>query len=100
MMVGLLLSILGVDETVIAEDYALSDFESRDPAGYRAALDRVTAAGFDPEVLRTRPETICGFLDGVCKRVGDAEALARLAGASATTIESVRANLLEPSPHT
>lgn len=97
MMIGLLLCLLGVDDVVVAEDYALSDeFRTRDPDGFALASDRVAAAGLDPEVLRTRPTTMIGFLNGIGARHGSVRAFVGAAGVSAHTVDRVRSNLLEP----
>lgn len=98
MVVALVLGILGVPEATIVEDYALSDeFITRDPAAYAAALERVSAAGLDPEVLRTRPETMERFLRTIASRHGSISAFAEASGVPSDTLTSLRDLLLEKS---
>lgn len=98
-MVGLLLSTLGVPDEVVAEDYALSDeFRTRDPDGFAAASARVAEAGLDPELLRTRPQTMTRFLEELRFGHGSVRAFAESAGMAAEVLDRVRSNLLETLP--
>ncbi|HVF31453.1 MAG TPA: tyrosine-protein phosphatase [Acidimicrobiales bacterium] len=98
MVIALLLGILGVPDDTIVEDYALSDeFMTRDATGFSAALERVTAAGLDPEVLRTRPDTMWRFLREISARSGSIRAFALELGVPAEVVEQARTNLLEAS---
>lgn len=96
MVAAVVLGILGVPEATIVDDYALSDeFIIRDPAAYAAALERVTAAGLDPEVLRTRPKTMRRFLAEIAARHGSISAFAEASGVSNDTLTALREALLE-----
>jgi protein-tyrosine phosphatase len=98
-MIGLLLSTLGVPDEIVAEDYGLSDeFRTRDPDGFAAASARVSDAGLDPEVLRTRPQTMTRFLEELRVRHGSVRALAESAGMTVDVLHRVRSNLLETTP--
>ena len=73
------------------------EFMTRDPAAYAAALERVTDAGLDPEVLRTRPETMRRFLGEVTARYASIPAFAAQSGVPDDVLARVRDHLLEQS---
>lgn len=90
------LSIAGVDDELIVEDYAASDqavlrrLES-DPQVRRIA-DHL---GVHPELLRARPESMAGLLESVRQEHGSCAALASSLGLTDAQVEDIRSNLAE-----
>lgn len=88
------LSIAGVADELIVEDYAASDqavlrsLES-DPDVRRIAEH----LGVHPELLRARPESMAGFLQHIREEHGSCAALAASLGLSGDQVKAIRRNL-------
>lgn len=96
-LVALVLSMIGVPDTDVADDYALT------ARCVPALIDRVQririlsdvgllTAG--DEVFSARADTMLGFLDGVRSRFGGAQSWAQWAGVEPETIERLRSSLV------
>ena len=94
---AVLLGVLGVADEVIVADYVATR-ENLDAIvdrllsleGYRAILDTLP-----PDTLHAEPETMVEFLDRIRARYGSMDGYAVAAGVPATTLERLRAQLLE-----
>ncbi len=90
MLVALVLDVVGVPRSVIAEDYAVSE----------GRLENATSpddGSRDPkkrEMRRARPATILETLDHVDRQHGGAEAYLSASGVSATQIDELRSRLV------
>ena len=100
LIVGLLLSLVGVPREDVVADYALSGIhEARLLAEYRElvtpdGLDDLTVAAF----LECRPETMEHTLDHLDRRYGGAEAYVHEIGLPDDAIGAIRTALVEPAP--
>ena len=94
---AVLLGVLDVEPRVIIADYAATQenldqiierlLETR---GYDTVLDPLPA-----DTLHARPETMRELLEGLARTYGSAMDYARASGVHASTLERLRANLLE-----
>ncbi|NUR74515.1 MAG: tyrosine-protein phosphatase [Hamadaea sp.] len=95
-VIALILTLLGVDEEIVAHEYALT--ELADPAF--VAWANVNIPGFAekppvPYYVSTPPEAMLLTLREVVAAYGSAEALLTAAGLPAGTVDRLRAKLLE-----
>jgi protein tyrosine/serine phosphatase len=97
-LAALVLSLLGVDEAVIAADYSLSGAGMKRmrawlEATFPEAIERMAG---QPQVFLAAPvEAMERFLEGVRGRYGSAETYAREIGISTAAVERLRAALLQ-----
>lgn len=97
MVAAIALALLGVDDDVIAEDYALTNrARSRSDAWIQAHEPTFASylAQFPPEQRVTRPEVILGFLDGLRATHGSVDAFARASGVRDLDLGHLREALL------
>ena len=97
-LIALVLGLLGVDDELIVEDYALSaasmhQLKERLAERYPDAADEILE---DDEVFSAAPENMEHLLTTITARWGSTEALAIDLGISEQTIAQLRAALLEP----
>jgi len=97
---ALLLSLVGVDDTVIVEDYALTDDRmARVIAQLRASDDFVEPpTPIAARVARAEASSMETFLGAIARTYGDATGWARAAGISDATIASLHTVLVEQPP--
>jgi protein-tyrosine phosphatase len=101
MVAALVLSLVGVDDAVIIEDYTLTDDRMT------LVMERIRAAGDFPEplapvaasVARAEAASMRTFLDALLHTQGGAEGWARAAGLSADVREALRELLVETPRH-
>ena len=93
---ALVLTVLGVDERTICEDYALTGAQLEPHTGHFAA--QFTASGLSEaewiEVCRCRPETMAAFFDDLRTRYGSPLGYVETSGVGAETAAAIRAALL------
>jgi hypothetical protein len=92
---ALVLDILGVDDGVIAQDYALTNVDTERWMAWLDARGRLresaTAADYG-----VPPGAIAIFLDGIREQYGSATDFASSIGVSDATLDALRDGLLEP----
>jgi len=94
---ALLLSLLGVDDEIIAADYALTK------ANLDAIVERLTAAegyqemleALPPDTLHAEPHTMHDFLDKLRAEYGSVRGYADAAGVAPATIQRLGTRLIE-----
>ena len=97
MVAALVLSLVGVHDDVIVEDYTLTDDRMH------LVMERIRASGDYPEPLapvaasiaRAEAHSMETFLAALARSHGGAEGWARTAGIDDATLESLRAVLVE-----
>jgi protein-tyrosine phosphatase len=97
-LAALVLSLLGVDDDVIATDYGLSRLGMDRMLAYVRANhpERADTMSDQPAAFLDAPEAAMRlFLDDLRARHGSVEAYAASVGADAAVVEALRANLLE-----
>lgn len=96
-LVALVLSMIGVPDSDIADDYALT---SRCVPALVNRVQRIQIlsdvglATATEEVFSARSDTMLGFLDGLRSRFGGAQSWAQWAGVDSETIARLRASLV------
>jgi protein tyrosine/serine phosphatase len=92
---ALVLSLLGVPDDVVAEDYGLSE-EAEPPARayWLARNSRSDSATYRRSEVVSPPEAMLGFLDDLRERHGTVEGYAKSVGVSEDDLASMRAHLL------
>ena len=98
-LAALVLGFLGVERSVIIDDYALSAeamgaLLERIKAEYADVVDEVER--YAPAVISAAPETMAAFLDAIGEEHGSFDDLAATLGI-ADAVDTLRAGLLEPS---
>jgi protein-tyrosine phosphatase len=94
---ALTLALLGVDDAVIADDYALStEAAARFSAWVRETLP--DEADLPPPYLSSPAAAMRTFLEDLGPRYGGVEGYARHAGVTPDEISALRDHLLEPPP--
>jgi protein-tyrosine phosphatase len=96
-LVGLVLSSIGVPDEVVADDYARSE------DALTAILERLAgmpsyaadASGLHPDRNRTHPDTMIGFLAGVRARYGSVSGYLAGIGVGPAAQQQLAASLLE-----
>jgi protein-tyrosine phosphatase len=100
-LVAVILALLGVDDGVIAEDYALSAAAMDTLLGRileRMPEQREVIMTVADVMFSAQPEAIIALLDGLRDEYGSVEAYAASYGAGEQVLEELRASLLEPGP--
>jgi protein-tyrosine phosphatase len=96
-LIGLLLSLLGVDDDTVAEDYALSTIAMERLRARRAAADPARAV--DPDVdralLASEPATMRGLLEALRDEHGSIEGYLEAGGMAPGVSEALRESLLQ-----
>jgi protein tyrosine/serine phosphatase len=94
---ALLLSLLGVSEKDIVEDYVFTSLNLdqivqrlQKTPGYQEIFERLP-----PSTLHARPETMVSFLSGVRRTYGSMQGYARAAGIDEATVSALERKLLE-----
>jgi protein tyrosine/serine phosphatase len=96
-VVALVLSLLGVDDDTVAEDYALSNLAMA-ALRTRAELDalpRLRSAEVSDEVFSARPTNMTTLFESLRAKHGSIEAYVTSAGVKPAAIDSLRMGLLE-----
>jgi protein-tyrosine phosphatase len=100
-LVALVLDLLGVDRTVIAEDFAASaPGVGRIIEAFLANFDDGELPDIPPEVLAAPPEVIVDLLESVDERAGGPRSLLTSAGLDPTALDRLATTLVEPTPPT
>lgn len=97
-LAALTLSVLGVADGIIAQDYGLSRLSAQALAEQWRARNADVADAIDdwpPAFLDSPDEAMCLFLDGLRERYGSTLDYAASVGVDADVLAALRANLLE-----
>ena len=97
-IVALLLSVVGAQREVIAQDYALSEvlLEPRYQEWVQEQIKQHGQEPVKPRQAQTRPETMYAMLDYLDREYGGVESYLRAAGVAQDSLVQIRQHLIEP----
>ncbi len=99
-LAAIVLGILGVPDSVIVEDYALTELARRHlpAADLEAAFRYVRERGLPEATMHARPASMAAFLEGLRQAYGGPAGYAAAHGVADETVACLRERLLDPVP--